>query len=136
MILGNYPTITASDQKIFTESLIRLLAYYPQAVIEKAANPVSGIPAQLAFLSIAEIKKHLDRWHGEHLDRIRLQQHGRRLEPPAPPPASAEAKARVQAKADEVRRILGGSLRTPDVEREQRWKQAEARLQAREAPTP
>lgn len=130
--MGYYPTIPASNPAIFTNGLLKLLASYPPETIEQAANPVSGIPACVPFLNLAEIKTNLDRWHGEHLGRLKLQQHGKRLEPPSPRPPSAEAKARVQAIADDVRQRLGSAIpRMRDAEREQRWREAEARLSQR-----
>lgn len=72
-ILGYYPTIPASDPKAFAAGLVKTLSTFPAEVVARAVDPVDGIPGRVAFLNLAEIRKLLDAWRGEHftsLDRI------------------------------------------------------------------
>jgi hypothetical protein len=45
---------------------------FPRAVIERAVDPVSGIPAKIKYLNLAAIRELLDEWHSEELRYIRL----------------------------------------------------------------
>jgi hypothetical protein len=55
---------------------------FPRAVIERAIDPVSGIPAKIKYLNLAAIREMLDGWHSEELRHIRLT---------TPPPKQIEA---------------------------------------------
>lgn len=51
---------------MFAAGLVKVLAGYPEAVIDRAVD-ATGIPSEVAFLNLAEIKKHLDTWRQEYL---------------------------------------------------------------------
>lgn len=65
-ILGFYPEIPASDPKGFAAGLVRTLLIFPQAVIDRAVDPVSGVPAKIEFLNLAKIRKLLDEWDDDY----------------------------------------------------------------------
>ncbi len=52
---------------MFAAGLTKMLASYPEAVVWRACDPVEGIPGVVAFLNLAEIRKHLDSWRTEFL---------------------------------------------------------------------
>lgn len=64
-ILGFYPDIPASDPMGFAAGLVQTLSNYPQAVVARAVDPATGIPANVEFLNLARIKKLLDGWHDD-----------------------------------------------------------------------
>lgn len=95
MILGFYPEIPASDPIGFAKGLVKTLSIFPHPVIERAVDPVEGIPGKVKFLNLAAIREHLDNWrieylvHQERLDRIN------RKALPEPEPEEPAAKRRV-----------------------------------------
>ncbi len=87
-LLGLYPEIQATDPKEFLAALVQLLSYYPHPVIERAIDPVLGIPAKLDRwnLSIAAIKRELDDIGSKYAERLaeREREQRRKLAPPEP----------------------------------------------------
>ena len=71
-IIGCYPTITASDPKLFTAGLVQVLMSYPAAVVLEAAHPVTGIPGLVDRydLTLARVRKLMDQWAAERANRI------------------------------------------------------------------
>ena len=91
-ILGFYDTIPAADPQAFAAGVTALLQTYPAAVVERAADPVTGIPKAIQYLNLSAIGKCLDGWHREYID------HQRRLEQPklpAPAPSDPVEDARM-----------------------------------------
>jgi hypothetical protein len=86
-ILGYYPTIPASDPKMFAAGLIKVLTGYPQAVVDRASE-AEGIAVSVTFLNLAEIKKCLDLWRTEYfLTQDRIERANRKALPePTPDP--------------------------------------------------
>jgi hypothetical protein len=92
-ILGYYPTIPASDPKMFAAGLIKVLTNYPQAVVDRAAE-AEGIASAVTFLNLAEIRKHLDLWRADYfLHQERMDRSTRKLLPE--PPRDPEADKRI-----------------------------------------
>lgn len=71
-ILGFYDTIPAAEPKAFAAGLAAMLMIYPRSVIERAVDPVGGIPARVKFLNLATIRELLDGWHSEAIRFERL----------------------------------------------------------------
>jgi hypothetical protein len=94
-ILGYYPSIPASDPKQFAAGLVKLLTYYPAAVIAQAVDPAIGVPAEVSFLSLAEIKKHLDRWRDEYFASLDRSDRANRKTLAPPEPMDAETERRI-----------------------------------------
>ncbi len=107
-ILGFYPTIPASDPKGFAAGLVQLLSTYPTAVIERAADPVSGIPSKVEFLNLAAIRKHLDVWYGDHADEVRRAERLSRKALPEPPRDEEVASRITKGLAELSRHIKSG----------------------------
>jgi hypothetical protein len=64
-------------------------------VVERAVDPVDGIPALVEFLSLAKIRELLDAWRSEYLDRqARLAAITRKVLP-LPPLPDPETRKRV-----------------------------------------
>lgn len=95
-ILGFFPDIPASDPKGFAAGLVQTLSNYPPAVVARAVDPATGIPAHVEFLNLARIKKLLDGWYDEHyeLEAKRKQWATPRVEFKRDEP-SEESKSRV-----------------------------------------
>ena len=66
-ILGFYDTIPASDPKAFAAGLVATLSIFPQRVVDRASDPVRGIPSVVRYLNLADVRKHLDDWHAEEI---------------------------------------------------------------------
>jgi hypothetical protein len=45
---------------------------FPRGVIERAIDPVSGIPAKIKYLNLAAIRELLDDWHSDEIRHKRL----------------------------------------------------------------
>lgn len=52
---------------MFTAGLVQVLLSYPLAVVERAMDPVTGIPGivERYDLTLARIRKHMDQWAAE-----------------------------------------------------------------------
>jgi hypothetical protein len=73
-ILGFYPEIPASDPKGFAAGLVATLSIFPQPVIDRAVDPVQGIPGKVVYLNLAKIRKLLDEWVEEYTDDCRRRE--------------------------------------------------------------
>ena len=87
-ILGFYDTIPAADPKAFAAGLAATLMIFPREVIERAVDPVSGIPAKVGYLNLAAIRQKLDEWQSEYLQHLeRTKPVVREIEAPRDPEA-------------------------------------------------
>ena len=95
-ILGHYPTIIASDPKLFAAGLVQLLMAYPLDVVTRAYHPVNGIPKAVDRyeLTLARIGKHLDAWSAERGHRLAIERR-RETQSLPEPPRDPEADARI-----------------------------------------
>lgn len=100
-ILGYYPTIPASDPKGFAAGLVKLLSTYPAAVIAQAVDPAVGLPANVEFLNLAGMKKHLDLWRDEYFSDMERRERANRKKLPAMPP-NPEAERRISKGLDDL----------------------------------
>ena len=48
------------DQKAFAAAMVALFSHYPPRVVAMAADPVTGIPVRVRFLSLIDAKSVLD----------------------------------------------------------------------------
>lgn len=92
-ILGFYPEIPASDPKGFAAGLVATLSIFPQAVIERAVDPVAGIPGKIKFLNLAAIRELLEDWDDDYRRELKRRE-------PKPlalpePPRDPEEDARI-----------------------------------------
>lgn len=83
-ILGLYPDIPASDPKGFAAALVKTLSIFPQAVIDRAVDPVMGIASKVTYLNLAQMRKHLDEWAEEYHDDCRRRDIASRKRLPEP----------------------------------------------------
>ena len=111
-ILGFYPEIPASDPKGFTAGLVQTLLIFPPTVIDRAVDPVQGIPAKVQYLNLAKIRKCLDEWVEEYCDSERRREVAERKRLPEPP-RDPEAEKRISAGfvqlVDQLKRGIGPS---------------------------
>jgi hypothetical protein len=111
-ILGCYDTITASDPKVFAAGLVELLAMYPVAVVERAADPARGLPALVKFPNLASFHEQLERFLNEYDRDVRRERHRmdrenqKRLS--APPRLDDEKRARIIEGFRQLTARLGG----------------------------
>lgn len=60
-LLGFYPTITASDPKLYATALVQVFGCYPAHLVEMAVDPMNGLPGIHDFPpSVAAVKKFMD----------------------------------------------------------------------------
>lgn len=111
-ILGFYPEIPASDPKGFTAGLVQTLLIFPPAVIDRAVDPVQGIPAKVQYLNLAKIRKHLDEWAEEYFEGEKRREIAQRKRLPEPP-RNLEAEKRIgeglAQLAEQLKRGIGPS---------------------------
>jgi hypothetical protein len=93
-ILGFYPEIPASDPKGFAAGLVATLSIFPQAVVDRAVDPVHGLPSKVAYLNLAQMRKHLDGWMEEFWTEHERQERAARKALPEPP-RDPDAEARI-----------------------------------------
>jgi hypothetical protein len=92
-ILGIYPEIPASDPKAFAAALVQTLLIFPRPVIDRAVDPVLGIPGKVTFLNLAAIRKLLDEWMDEYVqDQRRLELKNRKRLAASEPDPAADAR--------------------------------------------
>lgn len=61
---------------------------FPKPVIDRATDPVVGIPAVVSYPNLAKMREHLDKWRLEYLvEQERLERSQRKAlpEPPRDP---------------------------------------------------
>jgi hypothetical protein len=92
--------------------MVELFSRYPEHLIAEAVDPVHGMSSMHDFApSLKQVKEFLEPRFQNHLRQLeQAERRKRQLLELAPPPPSAEAKARVQAIADEVRQRLGSAM--------------------------
>lgn len=72
------------DQKAFAAAMVALFSHYPPRVVAMAADPVTGIPVRVRFLSLIDAKAVLD---GIAADERVREFVAARANQPRPPPA-------------------------------------------------
>lgn len=90
-LIGFYPTITASDPKVYAAGLVQLFSRYPEHLVAAAIDPVNGLPGECDYLpTIAKVKAFLEpRWRDLEQTRERIARANRkRLPEPARDPAA------------------------------------------------
>lgn len=95
-LIGFYPTITASDPKVYAAGLVKLFSRYPEHLIAEALDPFNGLPGECDYLpSIAKVKAFLEprRLNFERMQEYREWASQKRL---PEPPRNPEADARIE----------------------------------------
>lgn len=60
-LMGFYPTINASDPKIYLSGMVQIFSRYPEHLIAEAVDPVNGLPSVCDYLpTIAKVKGFLE----------------------------------------------------------------------------
>jgi hypothetical protein len=73
---------------------MQTLLIFPLPVIDRAVDPVQGIPAKVQYLNLAKIRKCLDEWAEEYMEDLRRREMVNRKRLPEPP-VDPEMHARV-----------------------------------------
>ncbi len=106
-ILSFYDTIPAADPKAFAAGLAAMLMIFPRNVIERAVDPVSGVPAKVKFLNLAAIRELLDGWHS---DAVRFERLSATPQKQIEAPRDPEADARMVKKFKNLAAELGEAI--------------------------
>jgi hypothetical protein len=109
-LIGFYPTINASEPKVYAAGLVQLFSRYPEHLVAEAIDPVNGLPGECDYLpTIAKVKAFLEpRWlNFQRMQELREIKNRKRLpEPPRDPEADRHM-------AEEFRklsfRLIGGA---------------------------
>jgi hypothetical protein len=64
---------------------VATLSIFPQAVIDRAVDPVEGLPGKITYLNLAQMRKHLDAWADEYYEREQRRERASRMALDAPP---------------------------------------------------
>lgn len=85
-LIGYYPTIQASDPKIYAAGLVQLFSRYPEHLVAEALDPVNGLPGECDYLpTIAKVKAFIDpRWRREQ-QMLEMKARFERKRLPEPP---------------------------------------------------
>ena len=88
-LIEYYPTIQASNPKVYAAGLVQLFARYPEHLIAEALDAVNGLPSECDYLpTIAKVKAFLEpRWQREQqmLEMKARFERKRLSEPPRDP---------------------------------------------------
>lgn len=107
-ILALYDTIPASDPQQFAAGLMATLLIFPQAVVEKAANPVHGIPSKVSYLNLAKMREWLDKENDEYWTHQQRMERANRKALPEPVQDPEERKAIEAGLRDLVKHLKSG----------------------------
>lgn len=92
--------------------LVQTLSIYPLAVVERATDPVNGLPSVCERLNLAAIRKHLERWaveHHEHMQRVERAARRQLEAPPVDPVMRERVGAGLRELAEQLKRGVGPS---------------------------
>lgn len=93
-LIGYYPTIQASDPKIYAAGLVKLLSRYPEHLVSEALEPATGLPSLHDFPpTMKQVREFLEpRWLREqHMREMKRRFETPRLpEPPRDPVEDAK----------------------------------------------
>lgn len=105
-LIGYYPTIQASDPKVYATGLVQLFSRYPEHLVAEAIDAVNGLPGECDYLpTIAKVKAFLEpRWRRE-VQMQEMKNRFSRLRLPEPERDPAE-----DAKIEEGLRQLSARL--------------------------
>lgn len=94
-LIGFYPSIMASDPKIYAAGLVQLFSRYPEHLVAKAIDPVDGLPGSCDFLpTIAKVKAFIEPlWQDELRTAERRERFNRKALPK--PERDPEADKRI-----------------------------------------
>lgn len=84
-LIGYYPTIQASDPKIYAAGLVQLFSRYPEHLVAAAVDPVDGLPGECDYLpTIAKVKTFLEprRQREQHMLEMKRRFETKRLPEP------------------------------------------------------
>jgi hypothetical protein len=86
-LIGFYPSISASDPKVYAAGLVQLFSRYPEHLIAKAVDPVEGLPSLHDFPpSMKQAKEFLEpRWQAEVRQKDMIDRFNRKRLPEPPP---------------------------------------------------
>ncbi len=109
-LIGYYPTISASDPKIYAAGLVKLFSKYPEHLVAEAIDPDTGIPGECDYFpSIAKVKAFLEpRWLREqHMIEMKRRFETKRLpEPPRDPVEDANVEKGLRKLSEHLSRGL------------------------------
>lgn len=108
-LLGFYPTINASDPKMYAAGLVQLFSRYPEHLVAEAIDPVDGLPGECDYLpTIAKVKAFLE---PRYLNFVRLQELRERASRKRlpEPPRDPEADKRMEDNFKKLSLRPGGS---------------------------
>jgi hypothetical protein len=85
-LIGFYPSITASDAKVYAAGMVQVLAHYPEHLVAEAIDPFSGLPSLHDYPpTMKQLKAFLEpRWQDERR-RADLRERFNRKRLPEPP---------------------------------------------------
>lgn len=94
-LIGFYPSIQASDPKVYAAGLVQLFSHYPEHLVADAIDPVNGLPSLHDYPpTMKQAKAYLEpRWQAEERSRELRERFNRKRLPE--PPADPEAEKRI-----------------------------------------
>jgi hypothetical protein len=112
-LIGFYPSIMASDAKVYAAGMVQVLAHYPEHLVEEAINPYSGLPSLHDFPpTMKQIKDFLEpRLSRErHMQEMKERFNRKRLpEPPRDPEQDKRIEQGLRQLAERLGRGIGPS---------------------------
>ena len=110
-LIGFYPSIAASDPKVYAAGLVQLFSRYPEHLGRKAVDPVDWLPSLHDFPpTMKQAKDFLEpRCQQECRTREMVERFNRKRlpEPPADPVADAKIREGLEKLSFELKRGIG-----------------------------
>ena len=93
-LIGFYPSITASDPKIYAAGLVQVFSRYPEHLIAESIDAWSGLPSLHDYPpTMKQAKEFLEpRWQDECRTQERIERFNRKRLPEPPPDPEADRR--------------------------------------------
>jgi hypothetical protein len=131
ILIGCYRRGDFDDPEVFLRALIALFMHYPEEIVRRVTDPVTGVPGSLKWPpTIAEVKSACEERMAPYYREARLareaQERRLRIEGPSDAPETRSAavaaweaeKARIQGKASEEEIRRAAEQRLSEIARE------------------
>ena len=105
-LIGFYPSIMASDAKVYAAGMVKVLAHYPEHLVAEAIDPWSGLPSLHDYPpTMKQIKDFLEPRYRNLCRMQEMKDRFDRAKLPAPP-RDLEAGAKIRDGFKKLKAVL------------------------------
>jgi hypothetical protein len=108
-LIGFYPSIMASDAKVYAAGMVKVLAHYPEHLVSEAIDPYSGLPSLHDYPpTMKQIKEFLEPRYRNLCRMQEMKDRFERAKLPSPP-RDLEADAKIRDGFKKLKAVLQSS---------------------------